>query len=141
MDVDTKIAPANKMSAVFQPFDVTDPDSYKTFQKHFKSDIFTLVYFMSEVFALRKKATVYFEALFASMPKGAAVLFIDNNHSDFINWFDGLAAKHNILIKEKFEGTMKLPIAEEKKDLKQYYDKFGSPKIQADLAYRIGVKE
>jgi hypothetical protein len=96
---------------------------------------------MSEVYALRKDASAYFEALFANMATGAAVLFIDNNHSDFINWFDGLATKHNILIKEKFEGTMKLPLAEEKKDLKQYYDKFGSPKLQADLAYRIGIKQ
>jgi hypothetical protein len=140
MDVDTKIGSALRISVVFQPFDVTKPDSYKAFQKHFKSDIFTFVYFMSEVYALRKDAAGYFDALFTNMPKGAAVLFIDNNNSDFYNWFDGLAANHTVSIVEKFEGTMKLPSAEEKTDLKDYFTKFGSPKLQADLAYRIAVK-
>ncbi len=141
MDVDTKIGSAFKISAVFQPFDVTKPDSYKAFHKHFKSDIFTLVYFMSEVYALRKDAVAYFHTLFSNVPQGAAMLFIDNNSSEFITWFDGLAAQHKLGIKEKFEGTMKMPMAEEKKDLKEYYDKFGSPKLQADLAYRIGIKQ
>ncbi len=141
MDVDTKLGSSLKLSVVFQPFDVTKPDSYKSFQKHFKSDIFTLVYFMSEVYALRKDAVDYFDTLFSSLPAGAAMIFIDNNHSEFVSWFDGLAAKHNVTLREKFEGTMKMPLAEEKTDLKEYYDKFGSPKLHADLAYRIGIKK
>jgi hypothetical protein len=145
-DVGDKISSNFKISTTFQTFDVTEPKSYQFFQKYFASDIFTLVYFMSEVYAMKNQANAYFELLFANIPKGAAVVFIDNNHSNFVGWFDGLAAKHSVIIdaSDRFEGTMTTTPSEEKTDLKEYYDKFknhSAPKIKADLAFRIGIKQ
>jgi hypothetical protein len=145
-DVGDKISPNFKISTTFQTFDVTKPKSYQFFQKYFASDIFTLVYFMLEAYALKNEADAYFELLFANIPKGAAVLFIDNNNTHFVGWFDSLAAKHSVKVdpKDCFGGTMTTTPSEEKTDLKEYYDKFkneSAPKMRADLAYRIGIKQ
>jgi hypothetical protein len=89
-DVDSKVDRKIQIKTFFQTFDVTDPNTYQFYHKHFASDVFMLVYFMSEVYALRAKAKDYFDALFSKAKAGALFIFIDNNHSDFINWFDGL---------------------------------------------------
>jgi hypothetical protein len=140
-DVDSKVDRKIQIKTFFQTFDVTDPNTYMFYVKHFASDVFMLVYFMSEVYALRAKAETYFDALFSKAKKGALFIFIDNNHSDFINWFDGLAAKHGVEILENKTGIIKLPWTEEKSDLGIYAKKFTPPKLQADIAFRLAVKK
>jgi hypothetical protein len=71
-------------------------------------------------------------------------LFIDNNDSNFYNWFDKLANEHNITIIKSHTESKSLPFDEQKKDLAIYFEKFqdvGNPKITANIAYRIGRKE
>lgn len=141
MDVDDKVGTPFKFSTVFHPIDVTDVNSYATHKKHFSSDVFTFCYFLSEVYALRGQAEPYFNALFSGMPQGAAVVFIDNNSHSFVSWFDGLASANGVTIHDHFSGTMQMPWDEEKSDLGEYFTKFGSPKLQSNLAYRIGFKK
>jgi hypothetical protein len=140
-DVDSKVDKKIQIKTFFQTFDVTDPNTYMFYVKHFASDVFMLVYFMSEVYALRNKAETYFDALFHNAKQGALFIFIDNNHSDFINWFDGFAAKHGVEILEQATGVVKLPWKEEKTDLGIYAKKFTDPKLKADIAYRLAVKK
>ena len=143
MDVDKKLGASFRFSTVFQPFDVTDPKTYNYFRKHYASDIFTLVYFMSEVYAKKAQAADYFNTLFKNIPKGAAVLFLDNKTPEFYGWFDDLAVKNGVDIKMKCETTMTMPLSEQKSDLGKYYNIFKddeSPKIKSDVAYRIGIK-
>jgi len=140
MDVDEKIASKLKLKTVFQPFDVTNPASYKAYQKHFQADVFTLVYFMSEVYAMRDKAADYFRSLFESAKSGSLFIFADNNDSRFYNWFDQFAGQFGIDFIAKAEGNYQLPSSEEKTDLGEYYKKFEDPKLKANIAYRIGIK-
>ncbi|MEW6303418.1 MAG: hypothetical protein AB1705_08110 [Verrucomicrobiota bacterium] len=140
-DVDAKAGGKIQLKTFFQTFDVTEPSTYQFYVKHFASDIFTLVYFMSEVYALRGKAKPYFDALFGKAKKDALFIFIDNNHGDFTGWFDSLAAKHGVAIREQKADVLKLPWAEEKSDLGVFVKKFEPPKLKADLAYRIAVKQ
>lgn len=140
-DVDAKLGTTFRLSTSFQPFDVTDGDTWRVFRKHFKSDVITMVYFMSEVYARRKEAEVYFDTLLGNAKAGAVVLFIDNQAAEFYQWFDALAAKHSIAIETSHEGLHQLPSAEEKRDLAPYFGKFDNPKIQARIAHRIGVKQ
>jgi hypothetical protein len=138
--VDDKIDPDFRISTVFHPFDVTDDRTWRTYIKHFASDLFTFVYFMSEVYAQRTKANTYFHELFANVAPGSHVLFIDNNSSEFYSWFDQLANAHGFKIVESGEGEASLPVHEEKTDLGIYYQKFGCPKIKANISYRIARK-
>jgi len=139
-DVDDKIGPSFRISTNFQPLDVTDPSSWKTYTKHFNADLFSLIYFMSELYAVRKKAQDYFESLFSNMKPGAIILFVDNNSSAFRDWFDTLASECGISIDESDEIDAQMPSDEEKKDLGEHFVKFGSPKLTANIAFRIGVK-
>lgn len=140
-DVDEKISGALQIKTVFQTFDVTDPASYIAYQKHFASDVFSLIYFMSEVFASKAKAKDYFRTLFDKAKSGSLFIFVDNNDSRFFDWFDKLATKYGLQIVEKAEGTYQLTPSEEKRDLGKYFDKFTSPKLTANIAYRIAIKK
>jgi len=136
-----KVNGALQLTTHFNPFDVTDPTKWKVFKKHFQADVFTLIYFMSEVYALREKAKEYFDALFSGVKPGALLLFLDNNNPDFYNWFDGFVTKHGLKVIESNSGQMQLPYDEEKLDLEPYKSRLGrSPKISADVAWRVVQK-
>jgi hypothetical protein len=140
-DVGKKVGASLQLTAHFNPFDVTSPEKWKVFKKHFRADLFTLIYFMSEVYALREKADEYFDSLFASMKQGALLLFVDNNDSRFSGWFDGLAKKHGLTILETGQGKMQLPPHEEKDDLQPYKKRLKrDPKLSADVAWRVVQK-
>ena len=93
-DVDDKIGAALPISTSQHPLDVADESKWRTFKKHFDSDFFTLIYFMSEVFALQEKAAPYFAELFSKPSAGSKMLFIDNNSAAFVSWFDQLCQTH-----------------------------------------------
>ncbi|MBF2066062.1 MAG: hypothetical protein IGS39_16835 [Calothrix sp. C42_A2020_038] len=140
-DVDNMIDPEFRISTSYLPLDVTEQDDWKPYTKYFQSDLFTMIYFMSEVLSLRHLANEYFDNLFSQAKPKSLFLFIDNNHHQFYSWFDDLAKTHNIKIIDKGEGSNSLPSDEEKLDLGIYFQKFSSPKIRANIAYRIGQKE
>lgn len=140
-DVDDKLGPSFRISTMFQPFDVTASAAWKPNVKHFKSDLFTLIYFMSEVYAARADAELYFQTMMYNAKPGALILFIDNNSSQFFGWFDELAAHTGVTILDSGHEKLLLPFEEEKTDLSPYYEKFEDPKIRADVAYRIARKK
>jgi hypothetical protein len=144
-DVDDKISADNKLHTrtVYQPLDVTEPASYLAKKKYLEqSDLFTMIYFVSEVYSiLDEGADDYFDNLFSGMRRGAQVLYIDNNHSDFTSWVEKKFDKHNLKIVRHSDGKETMPIEEEKRDLGKYYNKFGSsPKLEADVAWRVALK-
>ena len=139
-DVDDKLGPSFRISTVFHPLDVTDAKTWTPFVKHFQADLFTLIYFMSEVYALREPAAAYFETLMRSAKPGALMLYVDNNSSEFTTWFDKLARDHGWTILSKACGDHQLPFEEEKSDLAPYINKFTPPKIRANIAYRVARK-
>ncbi|MEG4214478.1 hypothetical protein QUA27_05405 [Microcoleus sp. Pol14C6] len=140
-DVNDKVEDLEfRISTSWLPLDVTKRDDWKSNIKYFQSDLFTMIYFMSEVFSLRDSAEEYFAHLFDRAKIGSLFLFIDNNSSHFYEWFDQLAANHKIDILRSNETNMKVPFDEEKSDLGKYFAKFSSPKLTANVAYRIGQK-
>lgn len=140
-DVDDKVERTFKTSTSYLPLDVTIPDDWKDHRKYFQSDFFTMIYFMSEVVRLREQANEYFVHLFSKAKPGSLFLFVDNNNPEFYDWFDELAETHNIDIIKSREDRIKVPFEEEKSDLGKYLDKFNSPKLTANIAYRIGQKK
>jgi len=140
-DVDAKIDPTFRLTVQFLSIDVTDPDTWKPHTKYFISDLFTMVYFCSEVSKLRSEAEEYFSTVFQRAKQGALFLFIDNNAPEHYGWFDKLAHKNGVRVTAHGEETRIVPFTEEKRDLGDYYSKFGDPKLKANIAWRIGVKQ
>lgn len=139
-DVDDKVGPDFKVATYFQAFDVTDGNTWATHTKYLNSNLFTMIYFMSEVYGVRDKANSFFENLFTKAQSGSMFLYVDNNNEAFFGWFDELAAQSNLTIVAQGQGEMYLPVDEEKRDLGPYFVKFGLPKLKPNVAYRICVK-
>lgn len=137
-DVGAKVAGHLDLTTHFNPFDVTEPAKWTVFKKHFQADLFTLIYFMSEVYALREKADAYFNELFSKMKKGALLLFVDNNSPSFRGWFDGFVATHGLTVLSQGATTMQMPLDEEKDSLEPYRSRLKrDPKLKADVAWRV----
>ena len=132
-----------QVSTSQHPLDVADESKWKTFKKHFDSDLFTLIYFMSEVYALQDNASPYFDELFSRPKAGSKMLFVDNNSSHFVSWFDGLCKTHGWQTLKSESGQIVIDYSEEKKDLEPYYSKFSSvrpPRTKANAAIRVVEK-
>jgi len=126
---------------VFQQMDVTDSSSWASYEKFLRADLFTLSYFLSEVYKIKTQAEPFFNHCFSRMKRGSLLLFIDNNSSVFYNWFDFLAKQNKLAEIKSATATFAFSNDEEKKDLGVYFNKFGWPKRQSDVAYRIMRKE
>jgi hypothetical protein len=137
-DVDDKLG--THISTYFQQFDVTDPESYERQTKYLSSDLFTMIYFVSEVHALRAKAEDFFSKLFAQAKQGALFLFVDNAASVFYEWFDQIWKTQGIELVEGADNiTMGMPGDEQKSDLGEHFTKYlsGYPKLDANIAWRL----
>ena len=145
-DIDDKLNMMDEVKpttrTIYQPLDVTKPEQYGHKTKYFKSDLFIMVYFVSEVFSFMGKAQLYFDHLFAGIEKGSLLLYIDNKHSSFTNWIDKQLADNSFKVIAAAEGVEKMPPEEEKTELGKYYGNFESdPKLTADIAWRIARKK
>jgi SAM-dependent methyltransferase len=140
-DIDEQLDPEVEISRLFLPLDVTDAAAWAKQERYFTSDLFTFIYFMSEVYKHRPAAEPYFRHLFTSAKTGAVFLFADNSYGGFAEWFDALAAGAGLIVTDAKKEKVKLdPWLEEKTDFGAYYQKFGDPKITADVAWRVAVK-
>ena len=117
MDVDQKVAAEFRLSTNFVPLDVTEEESWRAHRKVLQADLFTLIYFISEVSSQKDKAEPYFNFLFSHAKSGAKFLFVDNGHSEFYNWFDNMAQANGIIIKESDILKAMMPYDEEASDL------------------------
>ncbi len=127
---------------VFQQMDVTDPDTWRSYKKFLGSDLFTLSYFMSEIWSFKDTAEPFFDHCYGSAKPGAMFLFIDNNdaNGEFASWHDAIAAKHGVEILSSTSCKMAFSNEEEKRHLEPYYSKFGWPKRESNVSCRIGRK-
>ena len=137
-DADEKIESDFRLSTIFQQFVVTDMSTVEHTSKYLNSDLFTMIYFMSEVYSLRTASEPFFNNLFDKAKKGSLFLYIDNNSPVFYEWFDSFASQNSMDILKSQELEMNITdYDEEKKDLGEYWRKFTSPKLRANIAFRI----
>lgn len=127
---------------VFQQLDVTDQSTWSSYRKFLHADLFTMSYFLSEVWSFRAAAEPFFEHCFKNAKQGAYFLFIDNNDEkgEFPGWFDAIAKRHGVRLIAAHSCEMAFSVDEEKKDLEPYYSKFDWPKRKGNVAIRVGVK-
>ena len=143
-DVDNRIDDFVSMSASyhFLPMDVTEGTSLRTARRIASADIFTMIYFVSEIYAYKEDAREFFEYLFDVAKPGALLFFVDNSRQTFYQWFDEVASSKGLEIVEKDDYfQFQTDGSEDKEALGRYYNKFGYPKLRADIAYRLYRKE
>lgn len=125
----------------FQPLDVTEPDSWRLQKNFLKADLFTMSYFVSEVFSLDKDGVVadFWSTLFTNAKPGALFIYIDNGHVDFTGYFDRLWKKAGLESLISVDGTrMVLRRSEQTSELAQHKTKFGhTSKAQSWIDYRV----
>src|SRR5262249_22495096 len=81
---------------VFQQMDVTASETWASYEKFLRADLFTLSYFMSELWKIKTQAEPFFNHCLARMKPGSLLLFIDNNAPVFYSWFEFLATSHKL---------------------------------------------
>jgi hypothetical protein len=126
-DVDDKLESQLKISTFFQRFDVGDNSTWSHHSKYLNSDIFTMIYFMSEVFKIKKQAEPFFQNFFAKAKTGSLFLYVDNNSKNFYGWFDELAKRNSLVTIKSNSEKIQISTDEEKRDLGSYCKKFTPP--------------
>ena len=139
-DVDDKLSAPFRVSTFFQPFDVALPNTWAQQTKYLNSDLFTLVYFMSEIHRVKNEAEPFFTNLFSKSKQGALFLYVDNDNSTFYDWFDAMVRQNALRVLDSNSTKLGMDWDEEKRDLGRYYAKFGNPKLEGEVAYRICQK-
>lgn len=136
-DVSNKIKAPCSISTSFRALDVTKSVSLG-YKKLLAADLFTMVYFMSEVYATREQAQQFFDNLFTKAKPGALFIFADNNSNEFTGWFDSLVEIHGVEVLENGSANFQVRFDEEKSALGSYLEKFDhQPRLRANMAYRI----
>ncbi len=124
-----------------QVLDVLDPSTWSIQTKYRQADLFTFVFFISEIWRFWAQAEAYFVDLFSSAKAGSLFLFIDNNDTRFHGSFDTAAAKAGLVRLAGREEQFQVEYAEEKRDLEPYFSQFNhNPKIGSNIAWRVFQK-
>lgn len=149
-EVDRKVETEFQHSLSFMAFDVTKPEQWQPHTKYYRSDLFTFVYFLSELIPHEKIATAYFATLMQQAKPDALFLFIDNNVYHQYSWFDRMAKANGLCVLNHGEGPIELPSRtdpgyEQPASLGRFANKFRQPdgtgiwfpKLRASAAYRL----
>lgn len=140
-ELDEKIDSTVKLNANFQPLDVTAPGSWQSQRKFLDADLFTLSYFVSEVYAFDNDGVVseFWATLFKEAKPGALFIYDDNGNKVFNEYFDKQWQAAGLELIEFATNVRLTPrFSEQASELDIYRAKFGeSPKLQGYLSYRI----
>lgn len=138
-----KIGPKFNFYPVFQPIDVTKMESWSPLREFLKADLFTMVYFLSELYVWKSKVEPFFIHVFQKAKPGALFLFIDNRDSGnrFQSWFRDLCDVCGLTIVENEEYDMCFGNEEEKDDLEPYFSRLGWMKRESNACYIIAQKK
>jgi len=140
-ELDDKLHAMVTLNTNFQPLDVTNPASWTSQRKFLDADLFTLSYFVSEVYALDGTGVVsqFWQTLFNEAKPGAIFLYDDNGSDTFNDYFDSQWKKAGLELIEQESNVRWFPrSSEQKSELAFYQAKFDAiPKVQSLLSYRI----
>ena len=122
-----------------QHLDVTDDRTWMTQTRYLAADLFTFIYFFSEIYRLKDQADRFFVNLMTRAKPGSLFLFVDNNRNSFATWFDDLASRHQLTYIDGGPENFRLDYTEEKMSLEPYWSSFSShnPKLSAAIAWRV----
>ena len=135
--VSIKITAPFRVDTSFFPIDATDSATWRHQKKFMQSDLFTMSYFVSELWTQWRKSEQFFLDLISSMHSDALVLYVDNGDSRFTDVFDAVAGGSGLTVIKSGAKELAFGSEEEKRDLGPYLAKFGWPKRKSKVAFRI----
>ncbi len=125
----------------FQPLDVSEPSSWSAQKKFLQADLFTLSYFVSEVYSVKPEVvTTFWKKLFDEAKVGALFLYVDNGSEVFNTYFDAQwNERGDIKAVVQATDTLITPrFSEQASELGDYLSKFDQqPKLKSRISYRI----
>lgn len=142
-DVGEKLNLDCNIRTYFQRFDIADSNTWLQKEKYLGANLFTMMYFISEIYNIKEKAENYFIHLFTHIPEGSYVLFVDNDSFVFVDWFDTMTKHFHLEIVNEKSGYMQFEDPGERRtDFGKYYQKFCNLdncriKTSAQIAYRV----
>ena len=140
-EIDESLGVNLQLKTNFQSLDVTRPDTWKYQTNFLKADLFTLSYFVSEVYSLDDKGdvTAFWNNLLERAKPGAMVLYIDNGNDIFNEYFDGIWAGTDFKCLLNASNEAWTPrCSEQTTDIQTYINRFGrSPKLRGYLSLRV----
>ena len=129
------------MNVNFQKLDVTDPESWSAQKRFLKANLFTLSYFVSEVYSMDTGAiTKFWKKMFDEASSGALFLYVDNGSPKFNAYFDSQWTSRGDVeaILQQTNKRITPSGAEQKSEIAEYSAKFAhSPKLQATITTRV----
>lgn len=130
-----------RLSTHFQALDVTDATTWSAQTKYHSSDLFTFVYFLSEIYRYDTASRSFFEELVGRAGSGAHFLFIENDAPEFIAQIQRFSSEYGLRVVGSSSGTYQTDTNEEKTDLNPYFNELrDSPKIRARIYKALMVK-
>lgn len=125
------------LSPVFHELDITEQGQTKRIKKFLNADLYTMLFFMSEVSKKREHAAPFFEYFFENVNSGALIAFIDNKMESIFSWFDAyMNDEYEILAAG--EDVWFASADEQKSSVKKYMQLLEhTPRIKGDIAYRL----
>ena len=140
-DLDTIVSAEMKTSRNYFPIDVTDPKSYEKFNRPFRSHIFKMLYFLSEVYRHKGDVSKFLELCFRRMTTNALLVVLDFHHSELESWIDSCAKNSGLkTLRADDDYRIFMDSIEDKSALGKYRTKFGEPKLQAKVFIRVFMK-
>lgn len=143
-DIGSKVPQNLRFNTNYETIDITNQNDWSNKFKYLSSDLFTMTFFMSEVYCIKDSAEAFFQNLFSKAKKGSIFLFIDNRTACFYEWFDSFLTNNNFEILVSNEKQVSLYDADKKEEMKLlgvFWDKFNvdqaRPKKNSNIAYRI----
>lgn len=125
----------------FQPLDVTEPESWAHQRKFLQADLFTLIFFASEVHSLDGNGVVsdFWRSVLEAAKSGAIFVFIDNGHTRFTDSFDALCNEYRLERIYGHDGVRYTPrFDEQASELSEYTEVFGrNPRVQGIISVRV----
>lgn len=140
-DIDDKVDIA--LRVYVEQFDVTDQTTWQGKQKYLQADLFTMIYFASELHRSKVSAAPFFQHLANSAKPGAVLLYVDNANKQFHGWVDEILSQAGweTEVSKDFM-RVQIPSEEEKRALGEHFERIaGSPKLGAEIAMRIWKKK
>jgi hypothetical protein len=142
-ELDASLKMKIQLNANFQALDIADPMSWKYQRKFLQADLFTLSYFVSEVYSLDTNGagnvTAFWQELFGSAKPGAMFICSDNGSDCFNDYFRQqceTARLEEVLCHDNIGITPSY--TEQKSELAEYSKKFDhNPKVQAMMTLRV----
>lgn len=124
-------------------FDVREPGDYPKLRDYCEANLFTMMYFISDIWPIRKNAQAFFNDLLKRARPKSMFLLIDNNKCIYFSYFRELAEARTLKLSEGPPGIeWCVPCKKAWVVLKEYKDKFGYyPKWTANIRWEVWVKK